>query len=106
MNFINNILNENMMKSMITCPNCGTNIMLPYQHFDFRISLIQIRGISGISIYKTITSTEGNQNILHDFCINSWKHQPFIAKVEQTTSYHNVITALIRQGLISPEELR
>lgn len=102
MNFINNTPNENI----ITCPNCGTNIRSPYQSFDFRISLIQIRGISGISIYKTITSTEGNQKILHDFCINSWRHQPFIAKVEQTTSYHNVITALIRQGLISPEELR
>lgn len=99
-----------MMQSLILCPNCGIEINLPYQNLthsniDFRISLIRIRGIPGISIYKTITSTEGNKQILHDFCINTWKHYPFIAKVEQTTSYHAVITELIRQGLISPDEL-
>lgn len=111
MNFINNILNKNTMQPVITCPRCGMIIGLPYQNinnntFDFRISLVYIRGIPGISIYKTITSTKSNQKILHDFCINSWKHNPFTIKVEQTTSYHNVITELIRQGLISPEELR
>ena len=99
------------MQQLITCPQCGTEIELPYQNFHnnnlgFRIALVYIRGIPGISIYKTITSTKNNREILHDFCISSWKHRLFTIKVEQTTSYHNVITELIRQGLINPEELR
>lgn len=100
-----------IMQSAIICPQCGIRIMLSFQNLidknlDFRISLIQIKGILGVSIYKTITSTTNNKKILHDFCINSWKHYPFIAKIEQTTSYHNVITEFIRQGLLDPVELQ
>lgn len=110
MSSIINIPSKNIMHQTIECPRCGIQIRLPYPDFyndtfGFRISLVHIRGITGISIYKTITSTEGNRQILHDFCINSWNHQPFIIQVEQTTAYHNVITELIKQGLIRPEEL-
>lgn len=94
------------MENIMICPNCGINLVLPpSMHLDFRISLTHIREIPGISIYKTITNTMNNQGVIHDFCLNSWKHKPFIAKIEQTTSYHNVITELIRHGVLKPEEL-
>lgn len=99
---MNNLQNS---KLHVLCPNCRSDIILPFKLLEFYLSLQKIKGIPAISIHRTFTLNEENKIFLQNFCKESVRRKPFVSNIILTKPYRMAITELVKANILDSEDL-
>jgi len=102
---MNNSLKNDFGNLVTICPYCNARNVLQFQIIDLFICANFDDNPLSITLRKTLSKREENEQYIKTLMINTLKKKPFIARIQITRPYYDVIAELTRSGFLTNKDL-
>jgi len=102
---MNNSLKNDFGNLVTICPYCNARNVLQFQIIDLYIYTDFSDTLTSITLKKSLSKRPENEQYIKALILNSLRKKPFIARIQITKPYYDVINELTKTGFLTNKDL-